>query len=184
MKCTRFHCYIIHLNVPRIPYARFDGQMSAKERQEVLSRFCRPLDGDEAPIAPVPPPHTDNMDKEASGRLTRASSRSASASTGMDVDANSVVDDGKDGDFVVKGDDDDFDDDFDDDLSAWIQKKSKKKGKDRAKAKTRLLAGSSNVGSKGSYHRSSTGENPRVLLISLKAGALGLNLTVANNVFL
>lgn len=28
------------------------------------------------------------------------------------------------------------------------------------------------------------GENPKVMLISLKAGALGLNLTVANNVYL
>ena len=28
------------------------------------------------------------------------------------------------------------------------------------------------------------GVNPRVMLISLKAGALGLNLTVANNVYL
>ncbi len=30
----------------------------------------------------------------------------------------------------------------------------------------------------------SAGENPKVMLISLKAGALGLNLTVANNVYL
>jgi SWI/SNF-related matrix-associated actin-dependent regulator of chromatin subfamily A3 len=28
------------------------------------------------------------------------------------------------------------------------------------------------------------GDNPKVLLLSLKAGALGLNLTVANNVYL
>ncbi|KAF7306156.1 hypothetical protein HMN09_00770900 [Mycena chlorophos] len=65
---------------------------------------------------------------------------------------------------------DDSDEDFidDDDDDAPRRKKGKGKGKQRAKA--------------SAY--SGSGGNPKVMLISLKAGALGLNLTVANHVFL
>lgn len=65
----------------------------------------------------------------------------------------------------------------DDDDNAYV-------GKGKGKAKAR----SSGSGSKGrSYIDALDGGrivNPPVMLISLKAGALGLNLTVANNVFL
>ncbi|KAJ7287410.1 SNF2 family N-terminal domain-containing protein [Mycena rebaudengoi] len=79
---------------------------------------------------------------------------------------------GRDSDFVNSDDDADFLDDDEDD-SAFANKKSRSKGKARAKGKQKA---------KASY--ASSGENPKVMLISLKAGALGLNLTVANNVYL
>ena len=85
-----------------------------------------------------------------------------------------------DGEFQAGNDesDDSFLDDEDDDLP-WAKKKGKGKGKAKAKAKK------SSLGADSSFGRSSMGgANPKVLLISLKAGALGLNLTVANNVYL
>ncbi|KAF8210396.1 SNF2 family N-terminal domain-containing protein [Mycena galopus ATCC 62051] len=80
---------------------------------------------------------------------------------------------GEDSDCVMEPDNDLADDDED---SAWSKKKGKAKGKGKQKQKA-----------KASYTARSTyaaGENPKVMLISLKAGALGLNLTVANNVYL
>jgi SWI/SNF-related matrix-associated actin-dependent regulator of chromatin subfamily A3 len=71
--------------------------------------------------------------------------------------SNSVGDD----DSHVNSTDDDFIDD-DDNGSASIRKR---KGKGKANTNTH-------------------GENPRVMLLSLKCGSLGLNLTVANNVYL
>lgn len=72
-----------------------------------------------------------------------------------------VSDDANDDDFVMGADDDaDFDDE---DFAA-----GQGKGKGKATAPTWFPGG----------------VNPKVMLISLKAGALGLNLTVANNVYL
>jgi len=63
-----------------------------------------------------------------------------------------------------------------------------KKGKGKGKAKGKSKAGTrSRVASAGDTIMnglSSNGVNPKVMLISLKAGALGLNLTVANNIYL
>lgn len=85
-----------------------------------------------------------------------------------------VLDDDGDGDFVVGDDheDEDFIDDDDNDTPA------RKKGKGKGKGKQRETA-------KSAYDEIAfDGPNPKVMLISLKAGALGLNLTVANNVYL
>ena len=70
-------------------------------------------------------------------------------------------------------------DDSDDD-SAPRQTQSKK-GKAKAKGKKKASVSTSTSKFDGAQF---DGVNPRVMLISLKAGALGLNLTVANNVYL
>ncbi|KAJ7703076.1 SNF2 family N-terminal domain-containing protein [Mycena rosella] len=81
---------------------------------------------------------------------------------------------GEDADFVMQAEDDsDFLDDEDDE-SVYAKKNKKGKGKGKAKAKPSYTT----------RPTLSPGENPKVMLISLKAGALGLNLTVANNVYL
>ncbi|KAK7005619.1 DNA repair protein rad5 [Favolaschia claudopus] len=79
---------------------------------------------------------------------------------------------GEHSDYVMDADDSDFIDDDEDD-SAYSKKKSKAKGKGKQKQSQ-----------KTSYTSHASGRNPKVMLISLKAGALGLNLTVANNVYL
>ncbi|KAH7924627.1 hypothetical protein BV22DRAFT_1129678 [Leucogyrophana mollusca] len=147
-----------------IPYARFDGSMSAKRRQETLERFSIPLEDDAGAAAtgetPLPP-----------SRRPRSS-----APVPADGEDTCVVDD--DSDFIV----DDDDDDFEEDISTRAKKadpKSKGKGKAKSRAKPDPRAG------KCAFDGSAfNGVNPKVMLISLKAGALGLNLTVANNVYL
>jgi SWI/SNF-related matrix-associated actin-dependent regulator of chromatin subfamily A3 len=59
--------------------------------------------------------------------------------------------------------------------------KTKAKGKGKAATRSHLTP----VEDTAAYRTSITnGVNPKVMLISLKAGALGLNLTVANNIYL
>ncbi|KAF8135787.1 SNF2 family N-terminal domain-containing protein [Boletus edulis] len=140
-----------------IPYARFDGQLSARKRQEVLERFSIPLDPDESPAPGEPLPST----------------RLRQTQTQLTVEDDEDATDRNDSDFVAGNDTDD--DDFDEDISTRV-KKNKGKGKGKAKA----IPVTKRVFDASAFHR----ENPKVLLISLKAGALGLNLTVANHVFL
>ncbi|KAH7915183.1 SNF2 family N-terminal domain-containing protein [Hygrophoropsis aurantiaca] len=148
-----------------ISYVRFDGSMSAKRRQETLERFSIPLDDatsttatDEAPLP--------------TARRTRASRVPAS----FDEDDTMVADD--DSDFVAEDDDDDFDE-----AISTRAKRSKTKAKGKGKANPKAKAASR--ASKANFDNAlSNEENPKVMLISLKAGALGLNLTVANNVYL
>lgn len=98
---------------------------------------------------------------KSSTSVTRRRGRTSRA-----VDADLVVSP----DYVA-ADNDDGDDEFVDD-----DDKPKGKGKKEAKAFDDLYFTRS-----GS---SSADVNAKVMLISLKAGALGLNLTVANNVYL
>ncbi|KAJ7647212.1 SNF2 family N-terminal domain-containing protein [Roridomyces roridus] len=87
--------------------------------------------------------------------------------------------DPEDSDFVMDVDDgSDFIDDDDDD-TVYSKKKGKGKGNAKAKGKAKGKATTSYAS-----RSLAPGENPAVMLISLKAGALGLNLTVANNVYL
>ena len=79
-----------------------------------------------------------------------------------------------------EGDDDDFIDDEDDDLAP----RRTQKGKGKGKAKSKGQKSSGLISAPPSSNLLLDGVNPRVMLISLKAGALGLNLTVANNVYL
>ncbi|KAJ6499180.1 SNF2 family N-terminal domain-containing protein [Mycena sanguinolenta] len=101
-------------------------------------------------------------DDTAPAATRRSRGRSSDGSAGRRDDSEAMEVD-NDSDFI----------DDEDDNTAWSKKKSKGKGKGKAKASS-YTAGSSIP----------AGENPKVMLISLKAGALGLNLTVANNVYL
>ncbi|KAJ7076375.1 SNF2 family N-terminal domain-containing protein [Mycena belliarum] len=107
------------------------------------------------------PVEEDDVAPSRAGTSRRSRGRSSGGSVQREYDQ----------DFVAGPDDDsDFLDDEDDD-SIYAKKNKKDKGKRKGKGKATYTAGPS-------------GENPKVMLISLKAGALGLNLTVANNVFL
>jgi hypothetical protein len=84
---------------------------------------------------------------------------------------------------MIDDDDDDFvpQMDADSDDGADGARTRNKKGKGKAKGKSKAAARSDFV---PVGNASVNGVNPKVMLISLKAGALGLNLTVANNIYL
>jgi SWI/SNF-related matrix-associated actin-dependent regulator of chromatin subfamily A3 len=137
---------------------RFDGQLSARRRQEALERFSIPLEADDDFAVDVEIPLPPRR-----GRTSRQTSLAGEDALLVD-DASS---------FIVDDADDDGDYDFEDDISSRV-----KKGKGKSKAVK-------NKGKAKARFDSALGDRiPRVMLISLKAGALGLNLTVANNVFL
>ncbi|KAE9411346.1 hypothetical protein BT96DRAFT_952431 [Gymnopus androsaceus JB14] len=128
-----------------IPFIRFDGQMSAKRRQEAIARFSVPI----APQATKTP--------EAAPRSRRRSGKASYDSATEE-----------DGDFVISENDHS-------DEESTTTRKNKGKGKARQ------------TQADSEFEDDSFGamdNNPAVMLISLKAGALGLNLTVANNVYL
>ncbi|KDQ57760.1 hypothetical protein JAAARDRAFT_35442 [Jaapia argillacea MUCL 33604] len=150
-----------------IPFVRFDGQMSAKRRQETLEQFSVPLEEES----------TQNLPQI--GRPSRSRRQGGQSLADIDDGGSGTFDQGDD---FLPGEQDDGDDSFveeDDSIWSTTKRESKANGKGKGKAP-----------SKGSRLLSSSdgdaffGENPKVMLISLKAGALGLNLTVANNVYL
>ena len=133
--------------------------MSAKRRQETIARFSVPVREETTSVVP----------SSDGGRPTRKRKRTKVAIEHKDVDE---LNDAADSDLIQ--DEDKEDDDFvDDDGGA----SSKKKGKGKSKGKQRQM---SPINDEFAFD----GPNPKVMLISLKAGALGLNLTVANNVYL
>jgi SWI/SNF-related matrix-associated actin-dependent regulator of chromatin subfamily A3 len=147
----------------RIPYVRFDGQMSAKRRKETLERFSVPI---EEPAEVVS--QTQSQAEDDGRRLRR---RSFTKVTDRGVEA---IADGDDSDFAMStsGTSNDF-----------LSNDELKKAKGKAKRKTN--ASVPKQGFRPSINDlPMDGTNPKVMLISLKAGALGLNLTVANNVYL
>ncbi|THH01129.1 hypothetical protein EW026_g1526 [Hermanssonia centrifuga] len=150
-----------NLEAEGISYVRFDGKMSAKRRQETIAQFSVPLAEDESPALLLTQAPSQRPTRTRSGRSGVANVNGA----------DYAGDNGEDGDYVMSGgEDDDFIDDADEE-----SRPTKGKGKGKKKAKSRpALDGVSTFG----------GVNPKVMLISLKAGALGLNLTVANNVYL
>ncbi|TFY52347.1 hypothetical protein EVJ58_g10068 [Rhodofomes roseus] len=167
-----------------IPYIRFDGKMSARRRQEAIARFSVPLDGPgPASIVTTEAPLST---QQTAAVPARRRTRKTAANAYMEGDA-AMGDDGQDADytFVENGDDDDFIDDEDDD-NASRKKGKAKKGKGKAKAKKQARISTAPPSTSTYLDGSAFGSevNPKVMLISLKAGALGLNLTVANNVFL
>ncbi|KAL1703202.1 SNF2 family N-terminal domain-containing protein [Schizophyllum commune] len=152
-----------------IPYVRFDGQMSGKRREEAIRRFSVPIRAtDVGAVIPTPTPAATAAPAAAGGPSPIKPRRRASRKAIVDMDSDDIEASGDD-DFVMNGDDDD-DDDFEDGFAQAI----KGKGKARATAPAKAAASNWLPG----------GVNPKVMLISLKAGALGLNLTVANNVYL
>ncbi|TDL17295.1 hypothetical protein BD410DRAFT_794458 [Rickenella mellea] len=147
------------LTEANIPFVRFDGKMSQKRRQETLERFSIPLE--------------ENSGSSVDGDIPSSRRKKRTSRPSMSADGGEIKDDGDDEDYVANGDDSDdsFLDDDDDNI-VW----TKKKGKAKATRKTRTT---DDFG-----YSFDSGQNPKVMLISLKAGALGLNLTVANNVYL
>ncbi|KAH8119200.1 SNF2 family N-terminal domain-containing protein [Phellopilus nigrolimitatus] len=153
-----------------ISYARFDGKMSAKRRQETLERFCIPVQDDQYSFQSFSQrPQPSPVPVSSLGRRSNASSNK------IILDSDDDEDDEKDREFVSNGNDDD-DDFLEDDDSVWVKKG---KGKDKGKGKAKNTQTKKSLG-----YSAFDGINPKVMLISLKAGALGLNLTVANNVYL
>lgn len=157
-----------------IPYVRFDGKMSARRRQETIARFSVPIEGGDVPMSSSQAPTSQPEVPASSQRSSRRRLRSTQAIL------DESIDDAQDDDFVMddnQADDDDFIDDSDDEPS----RAASKKGKGKAKGKKKTTAPSRTLTPSNTR---SDEVNPRVMLISLKAGALGLNLTVANNVYL
>ncbi|KAJ4477055.1 SNF2 family N-terminal domain-containing protein [Lentinula edodes] len=146
-----------------ITYVRFDGQMSAKRRADAIARFSVPLES--IPTVQVP--------QEISTSAVASRSRRVSRNASYNVDP---AEDDDDEDFVMPSADNNYSDD--DQVTAAATWKSKGKGK------AKRTQGDSENEDEFSFGDTQNQNNPPVMLISLKAGALGLNLTVANNVYL
>ncbi|KAJ3733451.1 SNF2 family N-terminal domain-containing protein [Lentinula guzmanii] len=138
-----------------IPYVRFDGQMSAKRRADAITRFSVPLERMQAVKTSAAP-----------------GSRRASRKTSYNVSEGDRNDNEDDEDFGI--------DDGQSDFETEVTVTRKNKGKGKAKQ----TQGDSDFEDDLSFESIQNQNNPAVMLISLKAGALGLNLTVANNVYL
>jgi SWI/SNF-related matrix-associated actin-dependent regulator of chromatin subfamily A3 len=156
--------------------------MSAKRRQETLEAFCIPLeqDSDETtvahpiPIAPVP----EMQPTRRSARSSRRGVASARESY-QDTEVVPIESDGDD-DFVP-GMNADSDDGAGGARTQRKKGKAKAGGKRKATTRSHLTPARDIAASETSI---TNGVNPKIMLISLKAGALGLNLTVANNIYL
>ena len=154
--------------------------MSAKRRQETLEAFCVPIEDTIGEIADL---HSTPVASASGVQPTRRSVRSsrrrgtdAFNSEQEDAGVVSMISDDDD-EFVpqvdaIGGDDDD-----------GVSKRNKA-GKRKAKGKLKATAYAVEDSTAAVRTSATNGVNPKVMLISLKAGALGLNLTVANNVYL
>uniref|UniRef100_A0A0W0FH49 Uncharacterized protein n=1 Tax=Moniliophthora roreri TaxID=221103 RepID=A0A0W0FH49_MONRR len=149
------------LNEKGIPFVRFDGQMSAKRRQEAIARFSVPLTLSGKLISTAP------VVEGAGGNTRSARARQASRKV-LDQDTPDPEEGTQDDDEFVASSEPDYSD-FEAELP--IQKGKGKQKQAFVEDELDEIA-------------TATHENPAVMLISLKAGALGLNLTVANNVYL
>jgi SWI/SNF-related matrix-associated actin-dependent regulator of chromatin subfamily A3 len=175
-----------------IPYVRFDGKMSAKRRQETLDTFSVPIENDscEATVA-QPIPMAPVSEVQSTRRSVRSSRRGESSAGESHQDSEVMSIENDDDDDFVLGMDADSDDGAHDARTQSKKGKGKGKGKSKGKGKGKgkgKMATRSHltpVGDNAAYDTSTrNGVNPKIMLISLKAGALGLNLTVANNVYL
>ncbi|KAI0305630.1 SNF2 family N-terminal domain-containing protein [Multifurca ochricompacta] len=159
-----------------IPYVRFDGKMSAKRRQETLETFCVPVEQDTREFADARSNSHTSVSEALPMRRRALPQRLRAVIAGErrpDAAALSVNSDDDD-EFVPHVDVDNDDD------TGTRSTKGKGKARGTCKAATGSRHGDTTV-----YGTQITNVvNPRVMLISLKAGALGLNLTVANNIYL
>jgi SWI/SNF-related matrix-associated actin-dependent regulator of chromatin subfamily A3 len=175
LRCLRLFLSLM-ICLYRIPYVRFDGKLSAKRRQETLETFCVPLQ-DAPEIANVQStPIASTSEGQRLRRSVRSTRRGASTAGEYQVADATSIDNGDDDGFVPQVD---FDSDDGADGPPTRNKKGKGKGKAKGKSKAAARYDFAPVGVDAV-----NGVNPKVMLISLKAGALGLNLTVANNIYL
>ena len=168
----------------RIPYVRFDGRMSARRRQETLEAFSVPIEDTTGEIADnYSTPVASVSEVQPTRRGARSSSRRGAEAMDSEQNASAVLVISDDEDefvpqvYVISDDDDDFD-------GAPTNKKGKSKAKGKRKATARTGSAPMENNLIAFRAPATNGVNPKVMLISLKAGALGLNLTVANNVYL
>ena len=159
--------------------------MSARRRQETLEAFSVPIEDSTGEIAEVSStPVALASEVQTTKRGVRCSHRRGAEAMDSEQDAGAASIISDDDDELVPqadaiGDEDDCDYD---DVSTDKKGKGKAKGKRKAAAQTWSTPMGNNV---TAFRTPATnGVNPKVMLISLKAGALGLNLTVANNVYL
>ena len=120
-----------------ISYVRFDGQMSAKKRQEAIARFTVPV---EDPVTPG----RDSTIRSSTKRNVRSTRQSVITHGRSSNDEDSVTE--SDSDFSIADSRVQTEEDEDD--------TSTRKGKGKAKGKSSYM---------------DEGDNPRVMLISLKA---------------
>lgn len=152
--------------------------MSATRRQETLETFCVPIEHDSEETSNVQPVLDVPTSELRQTRRSARSSRRSEASGGEYQQAGVMPtngDDDDDNDFLLETT---VDSDDDVDSTGPPSKKRKTKAKDKGKGKGKAATRSR------AALPISNGVNPKVMLISLKAGALGLNLTVANNIYL
>ena len=151
--------------------------MSAKRRQETLEAFSVPIENEPRDTPNVQSiPDIPTSEVQQTGRSKR-SSRRREASVGEYRQEDTIPTNGDgDDDFVLE-----MDAESDDgaDVARPRGKRSKGKGKANGKSKAGTRSRITVVN-----RPSSNAVNPKIMLISLKAGALGLNLTVANNIYL
>lgn len=170
-------CLSLMICLYRIPYVRFDGKLSAKRRQETLETFCVPLGEDAPEMANVQStPIASTSEGQQMRRSARTKRRGAASAGEYQEAAAMLIDDGDDDSFVPQVD---FDSDDGADGPPTQNKDGKGKGKAKGKSKAAARYDFTPVGVAAMNEI-----NPKVMLISLKAGALGLNLTVANNIYL
>jgi SWI/SNF-related matrix-associated actin-dependent regulator of chromatin subfamily A3 len=154
--------------------------MTARRRQETLEAFCVPLENTTGEMADInSTPVASTSEAQSSRRRVRSSRHRGADVVDSEQDTGVSTSDNDD-EFVPQVDAIDDDDDDDDDSAPWNDKKGKRKNKGKRKATTRMVEDNA-----AAFRMpANNGVNPKVMLISLKAGALGLNLTVANNVYL
>ncbi len=155
--------------------------MSAKRRQETIARFSVPIESD----TPAPSLRQATAPSLNHSTAPPSSQRSRRVRSTTSVTLDGSIDDDADGDFVLGDEQDNVDDDFiDDDDDDLAPRRTQSKGKGKAKAKGKGRKSNGSVRAPPPSNPELDGFNPRVMLISLKEGALGLNLTVANNGYL
>ena len=129
----------------RIPFVRLDGKMSAKRREEAITRFSVPLVARKAPVHKLTSPT-----KILSGRPRRTSRKKGTIEEIDDSGDNS------DDDFTMGTSEADYSD-FEDDQ---VEKNDKGKGKSR-----QVYSEEDDFGDVAF----TTDDNPAVMLLSLKA---------------
>ena len=168
-----------------IPYVRFDGKLSQRKRQEALERFCVPVDEElELSSFQAAKGNAELLEslglglRKGKSRVVKVEDEDDEDTVTIDDSDDEFIPDKQNGGAGGNESDDSF---LNDDYSNWNSSTKKEKGKGKAKATSKAH---NRLMNNGLFSSSNENAVPKVMLISLKAGALGLNLTVANNFYL